>query len=664
MKKPRTLVAVAVLLLVALVGLNKSSVRESRFPGTATAQVPIGGEAPATTSSEASLAPPAVAQGASVAPSDLNSTRSTNVVNKAAKVTLSSGGSPAPLLDSKVRPLYSPQRGESPELLTRSPPRPPSPPPFRVQTHGYYKDKSASVCTDSQKDPWIEVDLGATFLVRHVELWAPKKSCDSIKFKGRCEKSQDMMVVTKKSPMTIEVLGEAREAVGSLRIGNSRAIYAWDGVEQRARYVRISVAGERQRVCGTEVKVFVEDDNFRLCDARTCKFGTCKCLDEACERKKCACGSDKIGEHDCVTNPLQDWWYFPVEGTGPLGGSWNWDTGKVAQVTTKLARLQNPKSCAKSNDVKGLIGAQGRGAGLASTLHFISGHLSEAYRTKKPFVFGGRMNYAGTKFCKEKDMYGDPDCYFEPLAGGPCLKKKEEVRRAYKPISGPSRHPNRCAIGKLCNDVGHFRYLPKDFEESGMGLLHFRSAVVSQLVRVNNATAGLLNLEKLKADIGFRHPIIGVHIRHGDACHTTDRKGRCKGLAHYLPEIRTLAERYKTNRVYIATDDDQVLKTTKSYSKEFEFIYADSFSRDLFDSKDQIEYRKDLWTGSNNKGHSIMLSSLIDLLLLAECDYLVLHLLSNLSRLALELAASRKEAIPPYFSKDGPWCQHWKMCTS
>lgn len=108
MKKPRTLVAVAVLLLVALVGLNKSSVRESRLAGTATAQVPIGGEAPATTSSEASLAPPAVAQGASVAPSDLNSTRSTNVVNKAAKVTLSSGGSPAPLLDSKVRPLYSP----------------------------------------------------------------------------------------------------------------------------------------------------------------------------------------------------------------------------------------------------------------------------------------------------------------------------------------------------------------------------------------------------------------------------------------------------------------------------------------------------------------------------------------------------------------------------
>ena len=28
---------------------------------------------------------------------------------------------------------------------------------------------------------------------------------------------------------------------------------------------------------------------------------------------------------------------------------------------------------------------------------------------------------------------------------------------------------------------------------------------------------------------------------------------------------------------------------------------------------------------------------------------------------ALELAAARKEAIPPYFSMDGPWCQHWKI---
>ena len=517
-----------------------------------------------------------------------------------------------------------------------------------------------------EKDPWFEVDLGGAFTVRHVEVWAPKKSCESIKFKGRCERTQDVMVVTKASPMRLElVLSSNSEVKGNFTsISNPRTIYAWDDLEDQASKVRISLSGPKQRLCATEIKVFVADDDFQLCTAKTCKFGQCKCLDEGCKRKKCACGSSSIGEHDCGTNPSSDWRYFPIEKTATDGKSWNWDSDLVNRTTARRQQLQNPKACSRSSDVHGLIGAQGRGAGLASTLHFMSGHLSEAYRTKRPFVFGGRMNYAGTKYCRERDMYGDPDCYLEPVAGGSCLKRKAQLRKSYKPISGPSRHPNRCAIGKLCNDVGHFRYLPKDFEDAGMGLLHFRSAVVSHLVKLNNSTRELLGLEELKAKIGFEHPIIGVHIRHGDACHTTDRKGRCKGLSFYVPEIRTLAARYKTNRVFIATDDESILKSTKSYSKEFKFVFADSFSRDLFDSKDQIEYRKDLWTGNNNKGHSIMVSSLIDLMLLAECDYLVLHLLSNLSRLALELAAARKEAIPPYFSMDGPWCHHWKMCTS
>jgi hypothetical protein len=62
--------------------------------------------------------------------------------------------------------------------------------------------------------------------------------------------------------------------------------------------------------------------------------------------------------------------------------------------------------------------------------------------------------------------------------------------------------------------------------------------MLAYLVRVNPSTQAKLNLESLKAQIGYQHPIIGVHVRHGDACHTTTRKGTCKGLASYLPRIR------------------------------------------------------------------------------------------------------------------------------
>ena len=42
-------------------------------------------------------------------------------------------------------------------------------------------------------------------------------------------------------------------------------------------------------------------------------------------------------------------------------------------------------------------------------------------------------------------------------------------------------------------------------------------------------------------------------MRHGDACHTTLRKGMCKGIGVYLPHLRMLSEKYGTKRVYIAT---------------------------------------------------------------------------------------------------------------
>jgi hypothetical protein len=70
------------------------------------------------------------------------------------------------------------------------------------------------------------------------------------------------------------------------------------------------------------------------------------------------------------------------------------------------------------------------------------------------------------------------------------------------------------------------------------GNFWWRSAMLAYLVRVNPSTQAKLNLESLKAQIGYQHPIIGVHVRHGDACHTTTRKGTCKGLASYLPRIR------------------------------------------------------------------------------------------------------------------------------
>lgn len=58
----------------------------------------------------------------------------------------------------------------------------------------------------------------------------------------------------------------------------------------------------------------------------------------------------------------------------------------------------------------------------------------------------------------------------------------------------------------------------------------------------------------------------------------------------------------------------------------------------------------------------VVLTMLQDLYILAECDYLVLHLADHISRMALSLATVNHKRVPPYVSMEGPWCHHWRLC--
>ena len=58
-------------------------------------------------------------------------------------------------------------------------------------------------------------------------------------------------------------------------------------------------------------------------------------------------------------------------------------------------------------------------------------------------------------------------------------------------------------------------------------------------------------------------PVIGVHVRHGDACrpeeeHRSSR--RCTPLGPYLTHARRLAATYGAATIYLATDSSSVLQ--------------------------------------------------------------------------------------------------------
>merc|ERR1712137_571553 len=118
----------------------------------------------------------------------------------------------------------------------------------------------------------------------------------------------------------------------------------------------------------------------------------------------------------------------------------------------------------------------------------------------------------------------------------------------------------------------------------------FHSAALSYLLRLNSRTIQELGLSALKKKIGFTHPIIGLHVRHGDACHTSERAGNCFGLKVYLPAIRAMSRRYNISKVFVATDDPKTISSAMALDEGLEFITV-PVDRSGFQNKDFMEFK-------------------------------------------------------------------------
>ena len=98
-------------------------------------------------------------------------------------------------------------------------------------------------------------------------------------------------------------------------------------------------------------------------------------------------------------------------------------------------------------------------------------YVTEGYVKGKPFVYGGRLNYATNSHCAAKGLSGDFECYVRPFSGCAAAKKA-----AFAKWRAPYSRNNRCAIGRLCNDLSQFKMLPKG-PFGKKGLFWFRTAM-------------------------------------------------------------------------------------------------------------------------------------------------------------------------------------------
>ncbi|XP_060605703.1 alpha-(1,6)-fucosyltransferase-like [Ruditapes philippinarum] len=155
--------------------------------------------------------------------------------------------------------------------------------------------------------------------------------------------------------------------------------------------------------------------------------------------------------------------------------------------------------------------------------------------------------------------------------------------------------------------------------------------------------------------IRFSHPIVGVHVRR------TDKRKEAKYhfLHEYMSHVGTWYDSYEKRhgkvkrRVYLATDEPMVIRKAKESYPNYTFKY--NFDSAVFAHTLKTRY-------SERSLHRLIL----DIQLLAECDFVVCTMTSNICRLVFELMHVRYWDAPDRIislERDFrfPFYKQWRM---
>jgi len=280
-------------------------------------------------------------------------------------------------------------------------------------------------------------------------------------------------------------------------------------------------------------------------------------------------------------------------------------------------------------------------SGFGVTLHLIAQALSSTLRHNQSLAMHGKWSYFRHRGCLAGGRKQGLSCYFE-AAHSECPTE----------VLWATRHPPTFTANYQLHNDWH---LPQRFNVPGGGVFFWVSQLSKYLMTPNRSLENLLR--RIKLAIGFQHPIIGVHVRHGDSCpkwedaHSHLPGAKCESFEKYLLEMEAMRARYKTNRVFICTDDPGVIAQLPQHAS-FDFVHL-HFDRALFAASDWAIELKLLMATMDRR--MVAETTLVDILLLAEADFFIGTLSSHFGSLAYELSVATKGYHPPYVSLDYAW---------
>lgn len=342
----------------------------------------------------------------------------------------------------------------------------------------------------------------------------------------------------------------------------------------------------------------------------------------------CECEPDWIGDL-CEHNMLFHTHYLP--SVVPVSVSIKcqrqrlWDTHRVA-LAARVDRLQNPANCS-ANSVKFLTDHKRHPLALGHGLRWEAIMLGESVRNESTYVPGATWALYDYEECRGLGLW----CHFE---------HPSSCRAA--PARPEAEHPSQVEVVH----VTRVWELAEGFKD--IGLFQWSSSLMGLIALARGGIKA--KLQRLKNIVGFRNPIIGLHIRYGDGCLPNQmHRPPCEPIEAYMEELRRMSKLYNVSSVYVATDSSQVIDKLQEI-EDLQVLHM-PLDRTVFDSAWWIDHRAAY--GLVDRKH-VAESAVLDMLMLAECDYFIGTFSSHFSMSAFEISTYNKGHVPPYVSDKNP----------
>ena len=359
-------------------------------------------------------------------------------------------------------------------------------------------------------------------------------------------------------------------------------------------------------------------------------------------------------------------------------------------------------------------------SGFFSLLHGLLKPLMWTLRTRRVLLTPRVLEFTHEKFAKSPCAARDLSCYFVSLSP-PCdaLEREVGTRRAarlaansnntatpsstgrankrgkgsapYKAIGGrewPALPKTLHKVREAKFVYGEARashHIPPPYESRGW--FWYSSHLLSYLLRPNDALLHSLGESLDSSGLRTVHAagrvVIGMHVRHGDACRSEEivrARRTCTPLSAYMAAAdRLLAVRAGGRggvggkagagkagaakpAIYLATDSKQVVKESAGYSERYEIIHLsdDFMMRHNPKQGEAILWDKRIWQrffwGQTDWTQAMAWAATIEMLLLAHSDIFIGKFTSNMFRAAYALRAAQCDCAPLFASLDAPMC--------